>query len=329
MAKWLTQVEGIINIYESYDSKIFQGSQPIRVAIPMAIHMFKHSDFGFHKKLIEKIKEGKLNNELDIRLGTSPLHIGNGNFWTPRVSDANRKIQLHETFLSYLWCITYSNYVEYIETVDYPKLNKQLGEEKYPISQQNINGAKEVFAYGKSLIVDYTEWDKENLANPEIYMANSRDYIEQTNCFFTEAIKFILCHEFAHIVLHLDILDENTPDSHYQIYEEEADKYALDTISKMKNGVNRWAIEVGVVFAVLSMFYFKASTESKKHPNTEDRLTNILELQNLDDEHYAWGIACIGLKNWSEQFQLGLSISKDILTPKQLYYDLVSQIKNM
>ena len=86
--------------------------------------------------------------------------------------------------------------------------------------------------------------------------------------------------------------------------------------------------EIGVVFGILVMFYFKASTEGKKHPNSEDRLTNALERLNLSENHEAWGIACIGLKFWDSQFGKNLGWEMENKSYKELYYELVAQIKN-
>ena len=208
------------------------------------------------------------------------------------------------------------------------------GKTTHPISEENIQEAKEVFEYARSLIVHFEVWDKDKLPNPEIYLAEKRAYVEQTNVYYTEAVKFILCHEFTHIKYHVEQLDKVTTDSHFMQFEIEADDNAIDMmkkgISEMETPLTiakRLAIENGIIFGILSMFFFSSSTEGKRHPNTEDRLTNALEKLELKDNPFAWGIACIGLSIWDEQFGLNFEWSKEPITFKEQYYLLIRQIK--
>ena len=87
------------------------------------------------------------------------------------------------------------------------------------------------------------------------------------------------------------------------------------------------AVEIGAVIGILSSFFLKSSTVGVRHPNTEDRLSNLLERLKLNEDNFAWGLSCIGLKLWDEQFGKNLIWKEDFLTYKTLYYDLVTQIK--
>lgn len=329
---WIFQKTGIIN---HYDKNIHSGTQPVRVIHYMLIHMFQNTNPEFFKDLLKQIEEGKLNKQLNLIFGEEAIRIGNGKLRTPRVNHESKQIELHESFLSYLWCCTYSVFVTYIETIDHPKLNKECGMEKYPISADNIDKAKELFDYARYLIVDFKAWDKDNLPNPEIYKAEHRDYIEQTNCYYTEAVKFILCHEFTHLKQHIELINDDTSDSNYLEFEVEADNNAIDMmmqgISYLNDSLSvahRLAVETGVVFGLLSMFFFRATTDGIKHPNAEDRLSNALEKLGLADNPYAWGIACVGLQMWDEQFGHNFNWSEDPVSYKAQYYDIVNQIKD-
>ena len=325
---WITQKKGIINHHKETDF----GTQPVRVLHNMLAYMFTQTNPTFFSELKEEIAKGKLNNKLGFIYGEEAIYTGQG-YRTPRVNSSTRQIELHETFLSFLWCCTYSIYVNYLETIDFPFQNKIAGRTKYPISQNNIEIADEIFDYAKHLIIDFYEWDKEVFPNPEVYLAEKRTYIEQTNGFYTEAVKFILTHEFTHLKYHIDKIDGNTTDSCYLEYEIEADNNAIE---KIKSGLSdkttlsqshKLAVEIGVVIGLLSMFYFKASTEAVKHPNTEDRLTNILEKLELEELHPAWGIACVGLQKWDLQFGINLIWDIKLGTYKEQYYEIISQIK--
>ena len=328
---WVFQKTGTIN---RYNKDIHLGTQPVRVIHQMLAYMFERTHSGFSEDLLKQITEGKLSNDLTPFFGEEPIRIGNNNLRTPRINFDTKKIELHETFLSYLWCCTYSVFVTYVETVDYPRLNRANGKITHPISKEEIDKAERLFEYARYLIVDFQKWDKGDLPNPEIYLAEKRSYVEQTNVYYTEAVKFILCHEFTHLKLHVDQINETTTNSNFLAFEIEADNNAIDM---MKKGISRSSdpvsvshklyIEMGIIFGILSMFFFRATTEGVKHPNAENRLTNALERLELAENHFAWGIACVGLQMWDTQFGLNFNWSKIPIPYKSQYYDIVKQIK--
>lgn len=328
---WLSQKNGPIN---HYNEKIHLGTQPVRVIHHMLIVMFQQTNEGFFNDILEQIKKGKLHRELRIVFGEAPIKINEKKARTPRLNWSTKEIELHETFLSYLWCCIYSIYVTYLETIDYPRCNRYVGHTKYPVRQEKIDEAQKIFEYAKFLIPHFEQWNKGDLPNPEQYLAEDRNYVEQTNLFYTEAVKFILCHEFTHLKLHAEKITEETENSHYLEYELEADQKALEEIRKGINyseddlsSAHRLAVEAGVVMGILSMLFFRAFTDGVKHPNVEDRLTIALEFLELDDNHFAWEIACVGLKFWEEQFQLNFTWDKEQTQGKKQYYHIVEQIK--
>lgn len=327
---WITQKTGIINHSKDFDF----GTQPIKVLHWMNVYMFKNTSKSIFKELDEAIKQQKLNRELKIVYAEESIRKENGKFRTPVALGDSKMIELHETFLSYLWCTTYSIYVRYLETIDYPFCNKKAGYAVYPISQENIEEAETVFDYAKSLIVSFTKWDKNELPNPEIYLAEKRDYVEQTNIYYTEAVRFILFHEFTHLKHHIDKIDEHTSDSHYLVYEKEADSNAIDNIieslptdNSPLTDARKIGAEIGIIIGILSMFFFKATTDGKRHPNSEDRLTNALLKLDYVTNDYIWGIACVGLKMWDEQFELGFNWREDLANYRYLYFSIIDQVK--
>lgn len=328
---WVFQKTGTIN---RYNKDIHLGTQPVRVIHQMLAFMFQRTHPSFFKDLMKQINDGKLSNELNLIFGEEPIRAANNSLRTPRVNFDSKQIELHESFLSYLWCCTYSVYVVYLETIDYPRVNKANGKVTHPISKDNIDKAEHLFEYAKYLIVDFQAWDKENLPNPEIYLAEKRIYVEQTTVYYTEAVKFILCHEFTHLKLHVEQINEHTTNSHFLAFEMEADNNAIDL---MKQGIShspdamsvshKLYVEMGIIFGILSMFFFRATTEGVKHPNAEDRLTSALERLGLHNDHPAWGIACVGLQMWDKQFGLNLKWSEIPIPYKDQYYDIIGQIK--
>lgn len=330
---WVFQTKGEINLYRP---KIHAGTQPVRPHYPMLLYMFQETNPAFFAEILEDIKDGKVNQKINLIYGENPLRKENGEFWTPRIIGETKQIEIHETFLSFVWCAIYATYITYLETVDFPRVNESHGKIVHPISQENIDVANEMFDYARLLIVDFRKWDIENLPNPEKYLAENRNYIKQPTMYYNSAIKFILCHEYSHLKFeHLKQINNNTEKSRFCEFEYEADNYAIDSIKKgyfpsehFAAEAQKLANEIGVVFGILVMFYFKATTEGVKHPNTEDRLTNAIERLNIDNNHPAWGIACVGLKFWDSQFGKNLTWEIGEKSFRDVYYEIIDQIKN-
>lgn len=316
--RFLLQRTGIIDQYKEHHL----GTQPIRVLNNMNLYMFMNTHPGFNSELITAIEKHGLAKKIDIKYGESRIER------TPYIDGDNKAITLDETFLSYLWCVCHAIYVIYVQTVDFPRVNKIAGFDKYPISPELLAKANELFDYAKSLISVFDKWDVENMPNPERYLAENRNYIEQPNMFYTEAIKFILCHEYVHAIRHIDKIKAGDYEhSHYIEFEREADYEAIEL---MKKGIGAKSpahpVPIGVTLGILSMFFFKSNTKALRHPNTEDRLVQALVQLQLDDDSPCWGLALVGLKLWSEQF--GLSLHWNLLLPdKEAFYEVVGQIK--
>lgn len=333
---WITQKKGLI---DQYNSKIHKGKMPVRVLHWMNLFLFENSNQKFNKDLENALLSGKISKTIFLDDSDHPII-------KPYIRCDSRNIVINETFLSYLWCVCHTVYTLYIQTIDYPSLNKQEGRVRYPISEDIIQKAKDLFSYAKSLILVHDEWNKELLPNPEKYLAEERTFIEQPNMFYNEAVKFILCHEFIHAAKHLDELDKGIDISHYLDFEKEADSEAikiLKTEPLINNEVlkklgfpeiplpphGEFITQIGVIMAILSMFYFKATTDGGvKHPDVEDRLLEAIDLLEIEDTSHCWGILIVGLTLWIEQFNLGLNINYD-LSYKEAFYNLIEQIKKL
>jgi len=325
MDEWLWQETGIIDHGKRAN---FPGTQPVRVLTHITVHFFQNTHVGFFDEIVKLVKQGKLDNHLDLQYGEVPIENPAGGYRTPKILNTTRTIQLHETFLSYQWCITHAIYTLFVETIDYPKVNAESGYTVKNISPEKIQKAKEVFDYAKYLIRYFDRWNKDELPNPEIYPATERDYIEQTNIFYSEGMKFILCHELAHAKKHLDNLPDESCQSCFQEMEYEADNEAIDNILLGSGGERKFIAEVGVVMGILSMIFFRSTTTGKKHPNVEDRLTNALERMQAPEDSVAWAFACVGLELWDEQFELNFDWkNKGNITYKELYFEIVNQLK--
>lgn len=317
---WVFQDKGIINHYKE---ALHFGTQPIRVLHHMNLFMFQNTHPNFINELIAAFDKHGFSKTVNIVYGETAIER------TPYLRNADKAIFLDETFLSYLWCISHSLYTIYIHTVNYPTINKFVGYTKHPISQEKIDKAYQLFDYSKYLIKHFDKWDIDTFPNPEKYLAEDRDFIEQPNIFYTEAMKFILCHEYIHAVRHIDKINAGQHEiSHYIEYEKEADHEAIELMKKgiFPNKINELAVHIGITIGILSMFFFRPNTAATKHPNTEDRLVNALAQLELPNDTPCWGIALVGLKLWSDQFGLNLTWDAN-LTEKQAFEVVVEQIK--
>ena len=320
---WLTQKTGEINHHN--DSQI--GTQPTKVLHNILKWMFYYQSDSFSKEIYDLIVGGGIQQEIEIEIGEEPI-IQKGKSLTPFV-DSSKKLKLHQSFLSYVWCISYSLYVLYNEEVSYAQINRDVGYEKYKRNPDEVKKAYDVLIYGIKLIKNYEKWDKEKLPNPEKYLAENRDYVEQSNTIFTEAIKWILVHEYTHIRDHIDEFKEGyVTNSHIFQFEEEADDNATKTLLKgIKNESHKLIVESGIVVAILCLFYFKKETTAIVHPDTEDRLTAALEIINPHEYNHIWGLACVGIQLWDQTYSIGLDYDKKVESHKELYYDIIKQLK--
>lgn len=322
---WLWQTTGIIDHEQRINS---EGTQPVRFLFQVTLQLFRTANNSFWQQLNDLIIDKKIANKIDLQFGKEPIFIGNNQYRTPKILLKDRTLQLHETFLSYQWCISYALYVFYVETIDYPKINAFYGSEVKKITPKKLEEALELFSYGKFIIMYFEEWDKDALPNPERYPAENRDYVEQTNLFFSYSIVFILCHEVKHAESHLDQLPDESCYECFHEMEYEADDAAIDVILQDAPADKIFLLEIGIVLGILSMLFFRSTTTGIKHPNVEDRLTNALERMKADSESVAWAFACVGIKLWDEQFNHGFDWNAmGKITFKELYYDVISQMK--
>lgn len=104
---WIFQKKGKI---DHFNPKFQKGNQPVRVLNNMVLYMFIHNEDDFHLKLIEAVIQNGMNPQVYIEHGDLPLMSEYGKFRTPFV-DLNKKLSVHETFLSYCWIMSYSIFV--------------------------------------------------------------------------------------------------------------------------------------------------------------------------------------------------------------------------
>jgi hypothetical protein len=191
------------------------------------------------------------------------------------------KIYLDETFLAYVWCVCY---VLYVET------NNLMN----PKAEYDSQKSCKLFNFALRLKTEYVDWDKSVYINPEKYLPIDKDDIEKTNAIFQNAVAFILCHEFSHIVLAHNKSDKNN--------ELEADRKAIDLMFDGCNSANEPAVKYGITYALCVSIFLRNKLGSQTHPDSHDRIIKALDRLNIDKNDICWAVACISLNVWQGQF---------------------------
>jgi hypothetical protein len=298
------------------------GEQPIRV--------LKHN---LTTRLVERNEEYIKSLQSDFRLNVNiNYHIANlplVDKQTPFIEE-NGIINLHETYLSYVWIVCYYFFVVHEEVLAIPDQIKRNLPVYKSQNLQLVTEAEELFNYGKSLIRVFYPWDKENLPNPEYFDEPTEEgwYILKTNDLYVEVLNFILYHEIAHAEFeHINkIKTESMTVEEQKLREIEADSRAIELI--LSNGRNRNASELAIIIGLASMLFFSNSLSGgPMHPSIDTRLENAIRLFNPQEDSSIWTMLTLFIKIWDKQFTLGLIEQSDYETYKELYYDLISQIQ--
>lgn len=299
-----------------------QGEQPVRVLK----HNLTTRLVERNEKYIQSLQSSlKLNKAIQYNISNLPLIDDQ----IPCI-DEKGTIHIHETFLSYTWIVCYYFLVLHEEGFAIPD-NIMRG---IPVHKahnpQLVEVAEELFSYGKSLVVAFSHWDKENLPNPEYFDDNNDEgwYITRTNDLFVEVLNFILYHETAHAELeHIKkIKFENLTDAQRKPLELEADTRAIELI--LENFRNRNLTEIAIVVGLLVLLFSRPTLYGgKKHPNIDVRLENAIMLFKPAEDSPIWTIGSLFMKVWDKQFNLGLKHEPTYDTYKDLFYDLLGQVK--
>ncbi|HTN05711.1 phage exclusion protein Lit family protein [Agriterribacter sp.] len=291
------------------------GLQPIRVLQDLLPLKLENTCPGF----IELTRDAIENKNLYPGL---IYHYGNKRAESPYVQFS--AIHIHESFLSYTWCICYCLYALHTET-----FNVKNGKTD-DAADESINEILNLFRYAKSLIHEYSEWNKEKFPNPELYGDEEKMTIEIVNKLFFAAINYILCHEFAHIECeHNTKHDFDDPDFNINA-EIEADERALQLMLLGCTSTTLQGTSLGIICAVFSYFFFSKYTVSSNgtHPDTDNRLHEVLLYLDPEPNSPIWAFAYIGYRLWDMAFNKNFEEPETATSNKELYFHIYEQLQN-
>lgn len=311
-----------------YNPSTHGGTQPVRVLQYNIIDSFEKASPGFRDELRSVVTQKGLPRGIKYHVNEQPILRSGGRAQTPCVS-TDRGIELHETFLSYVWTICYSLLVLFDELIQKRMIQKAYNR-TFEYSPKTVREAFCLFHYGISLIKQFRVWDKGTLPNPEEYDENEADYVEKANGVFVHAMVFILCHEFAHVRCgHTEAANRNgdvSPDLE-KIHEYRADELATTIVlAGAEDESRRSTAGFGLIAGLSADLFLGSVVKSETHPDKDDRIRNALEKLNLGEKDNLWGIACLAFKLWDESYRTRLKWPTEVETYKDLFYCVVSQL---
>jgi len=310
----------------------FMGTQPVRVLEHNVLAWFEGKYPDFRSELEDIGKKFGTTRAIKYFCDEAPILGHQEGNMTPYITIDGGQIGIHETFLSYVWGLSYAFLVIFDEKIHGPQTRKQPAHGK-PLGYFLSKGYA-VLDYGLSLITEFRKWPPD-LPNPEIYKSEDRYFVERTNAIYLAAVDFILCHELAHIACgHLEkqALHRGGNGTSLEIkeFEHEADKWALDCVSKGIQQPQRslTAVGFGAVAGLGSLLFLNRDLTSRTHPDKNDRIRNVLSGLSLDDYHSLWGIAAAFYIAWDHRFSAGLHFSGEYETYRALVRAIDSQLES-
>ena len=266
-----------------------QGNLPIRALAYSVLEFFQKSHLGFDLELQDEIEYNGLKQNILYDNGMKPID----NLASISI---DRQINLNESYLAYLWCLSHAVVTFYRE---------QNSSNPDPASNTRLSRAIGALNYGYSLFDTWSKWDL-NLPNPEAYDIDVDPYIGEANGVMLIASRFILSHEYAHH--YLDHTFDTSTATEEQIKEEEfiADKHAFEILM---NGIGQdnpqmdGTIELGLVVGIGSLlFVSECWLGGDEHPDTDERVYRLLEMLNNNPDADNWRFGLLMLLMWDLKF---------------------------
>ena len=309
------------------------GTQPVRVLKPNILDWFEGKYPEFRSELEQIGAASGASISIKYYCDEAPIFNPNGDKLTPHVLVENGQICLHETFLSYVWALSYSIMVIFDEKLHGPKTGKQPSHGK-PVGHF-LQYGYDVLEYGLSLVKDYKPWPTD-LPNPDPnwYKGEDSYFPTRANAIYFAAVDFILCHEVAHVACgHLKKMAEAQSKGEYlprheiKAGEIEADAWALERVIRGIRGParTRTTVGFGAVAGLASVLFLRTelTSSTSTHPDTDNRIRAVLEGLGGEKIGNLWGIAAAYYVAWSTHYKIGLDWKDEFDT----YGDFVDEIE--
>jgi hypothetical protein len=326
-----------------YNPGTHRGTQPIRVLQFNLTDQFGQTNPQF----------AALTEQVKATLGFSPgiqYHIGNNailssdgfnDTHTPYLM-SGRIIHIHESFLTYVWCVSYALVTLFEEQVAKPDQNRLAGRQVHTPNQAWIGYSFELMRYAQSLFKTFTPWNKA-MPNPEQFDFANKAWIEKINGIYLFAMNFILQHEFGHAqsqhrIKKAEARKRKASPEEYQALsrecEREADKLAIEALKLGHTTISVYgrtmstqlSSDIGNLVGLCCLLFFNKSAKTEStHPSTAERLNSFMQAAAPAPDSSLWGIACVALLLWGRQYQHDFALPTELDGYQDLYYLMLAK----
>jgi hypothetical protein len=293
------------------------GTQPVKVLDYTVLEWFEGKYPEFRAELEAIGREFGPNREIRYLCDEMPILGNQEGILIPHVTIDSGQITIHETFLSYIWLLSYAFLVIFDEKIHGPRTGKEPLHGKpigyfYPKGDAALN-------YGLRLIAEFAKWPAD-LPSPESPSSEDAYFVERANGIYVAAVDFILCHEVGHIACHhLRRLNQtwrskrSLTSAQSKRFELAADKWALERVLRGIRPPQRTltAVGFGAIVGLGSLLFLSQSLTSPSHPDADHRIRSLLSALSLDSGDNLWGVAAAFYIAWNIRFSTGLDFSGD------------------
>lgn len=311
------------------------GNQPVRMLEQNILDWFERKYPEFRSELEQIGAASGAPISIKYYCDEAPIFNPNGDILMPYVTIENGQICLHETFLSYVWALSYSIMVIFDEGSHGPKTEKQPSHGK-PVGHF-LQYGYDVLEYGLSLVKNYKPWPTD-LPNPDPnwYKGEDNYFPTRANAIYVAAVDFILCHEIAHVTCgHLkkmaeaQLKGEYLPKYEIKEGEIEADAWALERVIR---GIDpertKTTVGFGAVAGLASILFLGTDLTSSDHPDTDNRIRAVLEGLGGEKIDNLWGIAAAYYVAWSTYYKIDLDLEGEFDTYGEFVDEIESQLRD-
>lgn len=291
-----------------------------------------------YEYVLEGVSSGKVNAGIEVDIDRAPIR-------TPFADCETKIIHLQESFIGFMWALSYSMFVIHEEGVQKKLLANQF-RGQINFDSDLLKRAKALFDWAITLKDEYSDWDP-NLPNPESFLNDTEKwYAEKVNGIFSDAITYDLFHEFSHLVNNHceglgNLLKKEAKKltveerALYKQIETEADNNAFDSIIQEFDS-EKYKLHKGlaiIIAHVASLFIIKNPRSVKQivHPDIDNRISNSIERLNLDedaDSDYVWSFGALACKFFFDNHGIPTDLS-DSATTKELFFRYLNKFDEL
>lgn len=304
---------------------IHPGELPIRVLKGNFEHWIQTVNPAFYQTFREQVNQNGLNPNINYNTQRVQI-VQNNTINAAKITFADRRIHIYDTFSAYVWCVCYSMTVLFDEVIQIPHLRGNYTGQ-FDHNNKQIESALGVFEYGMTLTTRYRDWDR-GIPNPEEYGCSHSYYIEKVNGMYLAAMYFIFCHEVGHNVFN----HMYTPATNAQSLQDEldADNFAIDQVLLPDNSPYARTFKHGGVAAMCALLFLNRNLyRGGRYPDAHQRIDNVIARMELSEEDHIWGMASLAFRMWGLHYNIEFQTPRESPNYMDLFSDILIQLQRI